>query len=281
VTGALRVRLPEVVVEGKRLGRHLHHDPRSLRYLVPAAQPATTTWERVTPVLDQGNLGSCVGNAFTGVLGSDVYIDTVPAGVKLDEAFAVKLYSLATQLDDYPGQYPPEDTGSDGLSGAKAVQQDALASGYTHATSLGQCYGMIARGPFAVGVAWHAGMDEPTAEGVVHATGPIRGGHEFEVLNYDAAKGLWEAVNSWGDSWAKGGHFYIPDADFAKLLAEQGDATQLTPAVLPAPQPTPGGRAIKFTDQQFAALTAWAASPHVWRKATAAAKAWAQAGGSQ
>src|SRR5206468_2880939 len=111
--------------------------------------------------------------------------------------------------------------------------------GYTHATSLGACYTMITKGPFAVGVSWYDGMDNPTSEGVVHATGQVRGGHEFEILNYNASTGLWEAVNSWGDSWAKGGHFYIPDADLARLLAEQGDATQLTPVNVPAPVPTP------------------------------------------
>lgn len=234
-----RMRIPEVVVPGKRLGRHLEHDPRSLAYVVPEGKPQTTTWKRIAPILDQGNLGSCVGNAMTGLLGSDVLYDTVPKSISLDEAFAVKLYSLATQLDEYPGQYPPDDSGSSGLGGAKAVKQDNLASGYTHATSLAGCWTMIAAGPFAVGFSWYSGMDNPTSEGVVSATGTVRGGHEFEVLNYDAGKGLWECVNSWGDGWGKGGHFFIPDADFARLLAEQGDATQLAPVTQPAPTPTP------------------------------------------
>ena len=266
----LKLRLPEVVVPGKRLGRSVNHDLRSARYLVPESAPATTTWKRVTPILDQGNLGSCVGNAFTGVLGSDVYFDTVPKATTLDEPFAVKLYSLATQLDSYAGTYPPTDTGSDGLSGAKAVQKDQLASGYVHATSLAACYTLIKNGPFAVGFSWHAGMDTPTSEGVVHATGAVRGGHEFEILNYNASTGLWEAVNSWGDSWAKGGHFFIPDEDFTTLLAEQGDATQLTPVNQPAPTPTPvptppaptptptDGVTLTFTADQAEAIDMWA-----------------------
>jgi hypothetical protein len=233
------LRIPEVVVPGKRLGRNLHHDPRSLAYSAPGSTPQTTTWKRVTPVLDQGNLGSCVGNAFTGVLGSDVYFETIPKSIALDEPFAVNLYSLATKLDQFPGEYPPDDSGSSGLGGAKAVRSLNLASGYTHATSLAACYTLIKAGPFAVGFSWHAGMDNPNSEGIVHAIGAVRGGHEFEVLNYDAGRGLWECVNSWGGSWGKSGHFYIPDADFDALLHEQGDATQLTPISQPAPTPTP------------------------------------------
>jgi len=272
---SVKLRLPEVVVPGKRLGRHLNHDRRSMAYAVHESVPQTTTWKRITPVLDQGELGSCVGNAMTGILGSDVFYDTVPKQVSLDEAYAVKIYSLATQLDTYPGQYPPDDTGSDGLSGAKAVKQDEMCNGYLHATSLSACYTLIKNGPFAVGLSWYSGMDDPTSEGVVHATGIVRGGHEFEILNYNASYGLWEAVNSWSDSWGKGGHFFIPDADFAALLAEQGDATQLVPLSMPVPvpHPVPVGKTVTFTDEQHAAMERWATAKYCTGTA-AARRAW-------
>jgi hypothetical protein len=175
----------------------------------------------------------------TGLLGTAPLYPTVPAGVVLDEAFAVKIYSLATQLDTYPGQYPPDDTGSDGLSGAKAVQQDHLASGYVHAVSLAGLHSMIQAGPFAVGVSWYSGMDNPGSNGLVSVSGTVRGGHEFAVIGYDSSANLWEAVNSWSDSWGKSGHFFITDNDMARLLSEQGDATQLVPVTAPAPVPTP------------------------------------------
>lgn len=64
-------RIEEVPVEGRRLGRHVKHDPRSLAYQVVADGTAVTVrWDRLIPVLDQGQVGSCTGNAAVGHLGT-------------------------------------------------------------------------------------------------------------------------------------------------------------------------------------------------------------------
>jgi hypothetical protein len=57
-----------------RLGRHVRHDPRSRAYQVRPRAPLakSVSWERQTPILDQGDLGSCTGNAACGVLGGPV-----------------------------------------------------------------------------------------------------------------------------------------------------------------------------------------------------------------
>lgn len=272
--GDAHLRLPEEVVPGRRLGRHVNHDPRSLRFALPAGKPATVRWQRVLPVLDQGNLGSCTGNALVGALGTGPLYDglTSDERASLGEQLAVALYSDATGLDGFDGSYPPTDTGSDGLSVAKAAQKRGLTPGYTHATSLDACYTAIAAGPFITGVAWWSGMDSPTSEGVVHATGRIRGGHEFEVVGYDATTGLWEAVNSWGDSWGRGGHFYIPDEDYARLLADQGDATSILPLTSAPPVPTPPAPPVSPPHDPptalLAHLAAWSQRPHAWHDST-------------
>ncbi|MCU1617349.1 MAG: hypothetical protein JWO98_4889, partial [Frankiales bacterium] len=203
--------------------------------------PTTARWDRRTPVLDQGNLGSCTGNATVGVLGSEPFYDTLAPSVRdqLDEAKAVRVYSLATELDGFDGTYPPDDTGSSGLAAAKAAKQLGLISGYQHITSLAAAHAAIVAGPFITGVNWYEGFDNPDARGVVKISGSVRGGHEFEVIGYDAATGMWEAVNSWGPSYGVGGHFYFSDATFTRLLSEQGDATTFVPITQPAPQPTP------------------------------------------
>ena len=51
------------------------------------------------------------------------------------------------------------------------------------------------------------------------------GGHEYELVAYDSVRrrlGFW---NSWGASWGVGGRFWIRQTDFARLLADGGDAT--------------------------------------------------------
>lgn len=234
-----KYRIHEHVVPGRPLGRHVNHDPRSLAYRVePDGTVATVRWERVTPVLDQGDLGSCTGNATAGVLGSQPF-HAYTSKTVFDENFAVQIYSAATKIDAFDGVYPPTDTGSDGLSVAKAAKQWGFISGYQHITSLAAAHTAIQAGPFITGVNWYSGMDEPDADGVVSVSGTVRGGHEFEIVGYDAATGLWEAVNSWGPGWGVGGHFFIPDAGYARLLAEQGDATVFVPLNQPAPVPTP------------------------------------------
>lgn len=274
-----RMRIPELVVPGRRLGRHINHDPRSLRFLVPeTSSPATTTWKRILPVLNQGDLGSCTGNAMTGVLGSEVCYDALSAAQRtaLGEQFAVDIYSRATVLDGYPGTYKPDDTGSDGLSAAKAVKEKGYASGYQHMTSLAAMHSAIQAAPFACGFSWYSGFDNPDSQGKVTLSGQVRGGHEWEFLNYNATTGLWECVNSWGDSWGKGGHFFISDEDVHELLAEQGDATSLVPisAPTPTPTPTPTPPGDALADFPFPAVDPWAHAPHVWHSATDAARAY-------
>jgi hypothetical protein len=234
-----RYRIDEIPVPGKRLGRSVRHDPRSLAYPVLAdnATPETARWERRVPVLEQGDLGSCTGNATVGVLGTDPFYDTL--SITRDEDLAVQVYSFATQLDPFDGQYPPVDTGSDGLSVAKAAQRLGYISGYRHILSIDAAFTAIKAGPFITGTYWLADMDEPDAEGIVRASGAVRGGHEYEVVGYDRGRDLWEFVNSWGDGWGQAGHFFMSTADYVKLLAADGDATVLVPISQPAPTPVP------------------------------------------
>jgi hypothetical protein len=58
-----------------RLGRHVEHDPRSRAYavsedLLPGSYSSAVHQVRI-PVLDQGDLGSCTGNAAEALAGSD------------------------------------------------------------------------------------------------------------------------------------------------------------------------------------------------------------------
>lgn len=229
----------KIVVPGKPLGRRLNHDPRSLRYTIEAkGTVASAEWERVAPIFDQGDVGSCTGNAAAGVLGTHPFVET-EGDLVIDENLALKFYSAATKLDDAQGTYPPDDTGSDGNSVAKAVRNLNYISGWQHITSLSAAHAAIQAGPFITGVNWYEGFDEPDADGVVTIAGQVRGGHEFEIVGYDADKGLWKAANSWGDGWGINGYFFFSDEDFARLLDEEGDATTFVPITAPAPTPTP------------------------------------------
>lgn len=230
-----------------RLGRHVLHDSRSLAYQVAAKDPRTLTSVRHhtnIPTLDQGNLGSCTGNAATGALGTDGFwgagsgvLSTVDA--LTDEAYAVGVYSDATKLDPWPGTYPPSDTGSDGLSVAKVLKNRGLISGYQHATSLNAALTALADGPVLIGSDWHQDMFNPDADGRLHITGAIAGGHEYILDELDVTNQRVWMHNSWGESWGVQGRAYLTWADLGALLGKDGDCTVLVPVTQPAPTPTP------------------------------------------
>jgi hypothetical protein len=252
--------IPEIIVEGKRLGRHIRHDPRSLAYVLPEADTIVTVqWDRVIPVLNQGNVGACTGNACTGILGTlpddGDLAALIGAGLVLDENEALTLYSAAEVIDGN-GPYPPNDNGSSGLSVAKAALARGLCSGFLHALSVAGAHTAIQSGPFMVGSDWYDSFDTPDANGVV-AIAPgaaVRGGHEYECVGYDLASDLWHLVNSWGTAYGVAGHFYYSTATFSSLLASSGDVTSLVPLSQPAPvpsNPSPAVNHISFLEEVF------------------------------
>lgn len=218
------------------LGRLKQHDPQSRAFPFKAG-----VWDNVqhisnVGIFDQGNLGSCTGNAMAGVLTYNPYYGTLP-NLKMDEALAVKLYSRATQLDVWQGEYPPEDTGSSGLAVAKAAKEFGFISGYQHAFSLNAMLTALMDGPVITGINWYENMFYPNNNGVVSVGGNYAGGHEVCADAIDKTNGLVWFRNSWGPDWGLKGRFAISISDYGNLLSDGGDATVLVPVTAPAPKP--------------------------------------------
>jgi hypothetical protein len=240
------VRIPELKLPGKRLGRHVHHDPRSLNYLyaAPRRTVVSTVWMRNTPILDQGSLGSCTGNAMDGALATGPVYTALPAShPALDETEAVALYSLATKLDSFQGQYPPDDTGSDGLSVAKAAKQLGFISAYQHCLDLDTMLQALMAGPVIVGINWYSSFDTPSSAGIVKITKTayVRGGHEILCREVDTVNQLLWFDNSWGLTYGLNGRFGMSYAAMTRLFAEDGDCVVPLPLVVAPPPPPPPG----------------------------------------
>lgn len=239
-----------------RLGRKVWHDPQSRRFAVrrSSAVLSSVRHERHVPVFDQGDLGSCTGNAAVGCMATGRFHATVDASdaawlLSLDEAAARECYSRATLLDPFDGSYPPDDTGSTGLAVAKVLHQVGAISGYRHAFGIDQALSALMAGPVIVGTAWWSGMYEPAASGLARRSGRPEGGHEYVMDEYAApgfpygplsriaAQPLVGFTNSWGSGWGASGRFYLPVSDFARLLADQGDVTVFVPSTEAPPVP--------------------------------------------
>lgn len=96
-------------------------------------------------------------------------------------------------------------------------------------------------GPVVVGSNWYTGMDTPDEQGVIHATGSIRGGHAYLVrgiLTLPSLGTLFVVRNSWGPwggyaSFTPEGALWSPtnsagdalltEADLITLLSQDGE----------------------------------------------------------
>ncbi len=225
------------------LGRHVEHDPESKRYAHVASGRTLVAVDhpRHIGILDQGQVGSCTGNAATGALGTEpVELEQAVAQIlaNLNEHYALGVYSDAEVIDG-DGPYPPNDNGSSGLSVAKVLKNRGLISGYRHAFSLTDALDALQDGPVLWGTNWLTGRDNVNSAGLIKYTGSSRGGHELVLRSYDPATGLVGGDNSWGATWGYKGSFFISVTDLGKSLADQGDITVLIPLSQPAPVPTP------------------------------------------
>ena len=221
--GNLSIEIPEHHVEGRRLGRHVEHDPRSLHYGAERAPAISSVTHAATGLpLNQGQLGSCTANALCGALDS---APNFASGTPLNEANAVQVYERETALEGKP--YPPNDPGGSGLMVCKAAKQMGLISSYTHAFGIEHALQALTLCPVITGVNWYSSFDTPDGDGLV-AIAPgatVRGGHEVVADGIDADNQLVWFWNSWGPGWGVGGRFCMKFETWDQLLQEHGDAT--------------------------------------------------------
>lgn len=232
----------EIPSTDKRLSRHINHDPESKKFAFNTAglSIVDVTHQRYVPVFDQGQVGSCTGNAGVGSISTDPFVNADNSVYSRNESGALKLYSDAQVLDGN-GAYPPNDNGSSGLTIAKVLKSKGLISGYQHTFTLDDALMAGSQYAFITGVNWYENMFNPDSDGRVHPTGKLAGGHEFELSQIDVKNQRVWFFNSWGTNWGVKGRFYMTWTDYSLLLSQQGDVTVLIPSSVtpPTPNPTP------------------------------------------
>lgn len=233
-----------------RLGRHVHHDSRNRQYAYSAwnfdVAAADVNWTSSLGVSDQGRVGACTGFSVLDILGYSQYwsalTDAERAYLSTNPGQAGLLfYHTATVLDSIPGQYVPDDTGSDCGSAAKGGVKLGYFSGYQTAFGAVAFQAALTKGPVMVGTRWDNSMMSPDSSGVIvpdKASG-VAGGHAYLIDGYSLATDRYRMRNHWTTGWGHNGFAYIPRQPFHDLLADQGDVTAPVPLSSPPPTPTP------------------------------------------
>lgn len=237
------------------LGRIVNHDPRSRAYTVSRRimKPRNTSWENDAAILDQGDLGSCVGNTgaewlnckvasfnrargslpgaprgtlrhLHGVRRNDHHLVNAPAPLYLHERQAVELYSMATQYDDNVADtYPPADCGSSGLGLAKAMREAGYIYGFDWTFDFESFLAALQNSPLCVGIPWYSGMFDPDKKGFVEDTGTVEGGHEILARAVNFTQKYVTFRNHWGKGWGVKGECKMKFEVIERLLAQEGD----------------------------------------------------------
>jgi len=212
------------------LGRRVVAGPsmRLLSVLPRTLDLPPVLWEPLADTLDQGDLGSCTGNAGIQCLVSAPFRWDGPLDAETLEALAVSVYSGATRRDPFPGQYPPDDTGSDGASVMAELRARNFITGWTEVVTLEGIQRALQSGPCSMGSNWYESMFTPDRCGNLSINGKIAGGHQTAAKGADPVSKRILFFNSWGRKWGaqrrgQGGWFWLSFANVQRLIEEGAD----------------------------------------------------------
>ncbi|HEX8713057.1 MAG TPA: C1 family peptidase [Terracidiphilus sp.] len=219
-------------------------DARDVLYAAPvmsliAGLPASVDLRpQCPPVYDQGQLGSCTGNAIAGAIEFDqmkekrqvfapsrlfiYYNERVMEGtVNSDAGAQIRdgIKSVATLGAAPESDWPYDISKFTKRPPAKAysdAKKDLVSSYSRVAQVLNQMQGCLAQGyPFVLGITVYESFesDAVAKSGVVPMPGQHEkaiGGHAIVAVGYNNNKRVFILRNSWGTSWGMKGYFTMP-----------------------------------------------------------------------
>jgi hypothetical protein len=207
------------------LGRQRVHDSRSKNFPASIGLVDRSKWvSKLIRVYDPTpNPNQCHGEC-TGVA-KCVQMNAVGnrvMGLVLNMINAHGFYRIATELDPFEGEWPPDDTGSSGLASAKAAQKFGVGGEYLHIfNGADGVVQQIQEGRVvSVGTWWYDDMFYPNTKGVIEPTGPQVGGHQFAARGYDAVNDL-VTIRCW---WGSYRDVRIKRSHLNDLIMDEGDA---------------------------------------------------------
>ncbi|HVQ51360.1 MAG TPA: hypothetical protein VMS92_15060 [Mycobacterium sp.] len=226
-----------------RLGRIVHHDPKSRDHAFIAAAGLPTRHVRHAmnaPHVDQFFLSGCVGFSGTNMLNTAYAIRSrrkfnavVPIGKAgssyLGNKDGIRNYHEATLRDPYPGKYPPDDEGSSAIGLMKWWKEVGVITSYAWTFTFDDFLTALSRQPVLCGTNWYDDMYATGPDGIIQtAASGEYGGHEYLATEIIPSKKLLGFEQSWGQHppgfGNRKGRFYM-SYDLAEelIIHQQGD----------------------------------------------------------
>lgn len=177
--------------------------------------PPWRYWRLPLVRLNQNGYPHCVAYA------TEHWSAAAPVMTSPTNATADALYARCKQLDGLP----PNTDGTYVRIALKVMQEQNRVARYLWATSLDELKRwVLLNGSVVAGTAWHDGMSNPDAKGVMHPTGALAGGHAYLVVGYSSIRRMFRCLNSWGEWWSQGGQAWIGEDDLWRLIRDSGEA---------------------------------------------------------
>lgn len=201
----------------------------------------------VSPILDQGNCGSCVAFAAIGVLETQWKITNGMAGLNLKLSpqnafacgggscnfgwwpeFAARYLQRSGVPDEACMPYTSGATGEDvacRVTCADADRRSVKLSSYSTPTrrvaNVEAVKRALQNGPLVTTLSVYADFMAYGSGVYKHVSGEMLGGHAISIVGYDDAKQAYIVRNSWGDTWGENGFGYVAYDDHSGV----GDQT--------------------------------------------------------
>jgi C1A family cysteine protease len=230
-----------------------HQDPRDFKFaashygILPL--PASVDLRlKMSPVVEQGKLGSCTANAIASGLKEYLLLKTGEALIRLSRLF---LYYFERELEGTID----EDSGAEIRDGMKVLQKIGVCpevlwpyviqifdkkpskqadkaaaqykiSAYHRIEDLDELKVALSEDhPVVFGFEVYESFesDQVAKTGIVSlpaADEHLLGGHAVLAVGYDDSKGWVIVRNSWGETWGDQGNFYMPYDVFNKLVMD-------------------------------------------------------------
>lgn len=204
----------------------------------------------VSPILNQGNCGSCVAFAAVGTLETQ---KNITSGIpQLNNKFSAEAlfacgggacergwmppmaaqYLIKTGVpDEACAPYTMGATGQDVSCSSICSDSSARATNivdFTSPAGMADVKAALKKGPMMTTLTVYADFVSYSSGVYKHTTGAELGGHAVSLIGYDDTKNAWIIRNSWGEDWGMKGFAYVDYNDISGI-ADSNQLLELAP----------------------------------------------------